>query len=83
VFLIAVGDLCVAASLAQLPVEVHTRHGLQVAGVPGMPNRGRGHQQANDTGYAKTLLINDQLLELEDVTACTVRLPGSGSSGTR
>lgn len=77
-FLIAVGDLCTAAGLAGLEVQVRPRegHGGSARGVPTAPSSPAGEQhQADDTGYPRTLAVGDHIVNLETIEACTVFAP--------
>lgn len=78
-FLIAIGDLCTAAGLAALEVQVRPgREDGEVArGVPRpRPSRDGGEPPADATGYPRTLVVGDRIVNLEDVEACTIYAPG-------
>ncbi len=74
-FLMSVGHLCAAAALARLDIEVVTGGGTRVRGVPSSPRPAEGDDHVNDTGYARTFRIADQLIALDDITACTIHSP--------
>lgn len=74
-FLITVGDVCAAAELAGLHVEVLVVDGSRVSGVPASLGRADRGEQINETGYARTFRINDALVNLDDILECAVRAP--------
>ena len=74
-FLITVADLCAAASLAALPVELVTRDGVRTGGVPGSLRRSAGAEQVDDSGYARTFRIDSRLVNLDEIVECTMRSP--------
>lgn len=78
-FLIAVGELCTAAGLAALEVQV--RPGLEdgeaACGVPRpWPSRDGGEPPAHATGFPPTFAVGDRIVNLEDIEACTIYAPG-------
>lgn len=75
-FLIAVGDLCTAAGLAGLHVQVRlrTEHGGGARGIP-HPGADSGGPQADDTGYGRMFAVADRIIDLEDVEECTIYSP--------
>jgi hypothetical protein len=74
-FLIAVGDLCVAAALAGLDIEARTTDGTRTVGVPGPLRHAEGDEEFDEAGYAWTLRIDDRVMSLEEIVECTVRAP--------
>jgi hypothetical protein len=77
-FLIAVGDLCTAAGLAGLEVEVRPNvdRSERIRGVP-YPHRAAdaGADTINETGYARPMAIGDHVIDLDDIHECTVYAP--------
>jgi len=78
-FLIAVDELCTAASLAGLDVELRERGtGTMIArGVPHSPSRMEAGRDGDDTGCAPVLVIDDRFVDLERVGACTIYPPAA------
>ncbi len=82
-FMIAVGDLCSAAGLAGLAVEIRAGggDGNAVRGVPQLLPGVDGGPQVDDTGYARTLVIDDHVVDLIQVKACTIFAPEAAPPG--
>jgi hypothetical protein len=75
-FLIAVGDLCGAARLAGLVVEVRLGgHGDLVRGVPRSHPAADEDDEVDDTGYTHALIVDDRIIDLETVEACMIFAP--------
>ncbi|MBV9817836.1 MAG: hypothetical protein JOZ07_05735 [Solirubrobacterales bacterium] len=74
-FMIAIVELCLSADLAGLRVEVLTTGGLQIEGVPTSIRQAEDEGQVDSTGYARTFRINDALVNLDDITQCTIHAP--------
>ena len=74
-FLIMVGDACVAAGLASLPVQLLLRDQARVQGIPSPSAESDTSQEVDHTGYAQDLLIEGSRVSLEDVVAFEVRSP--------
>ena len=72
-FLIIVGDACLAASLAGLPVDLQLADGTQHTGVPSCLSPTEGDNEFDGTGYAPGFLIGGDPVRLDAVIACTVR----------
>ena len=66
------GDMCAAASLARLSVEVITEDGKRVTGVPS-PHTPVDGDEVDHTGYANELLIDGQSVRLDTIVEITVR----------
>jgi hypothetical protein len=75
-FLIAVADLCGAASLAGLEVEVRPAGGPAetARGIP-HPHAASGGDEVEATGYGRTLAIDGRILNLDEVEQCTIFAP--------
>lgn len=73
-FLIAVCIICDAAQRARLKVVVTTMAGTEVVGVPAIGTATAG-DQLDDTGYARTLRIEDARINVDEVVSCTVNAP--------
>jgi hypothetical protein len=73
-FLIAVCIICDAAQRARLGVAVRTVTGIEVAGVPAIGAATAGDKLA-DTGYARTLRIDDARINVDEVVSCTINAP--------
>ncbi|HLI60523.1 MAG TPA: hypothetical protein VKV21_12760 [Solirubrobacteraceae bacterium] len=83
-FLIAVGDLCAAAGLAGLEVQVQPREdgGPAVRGVPSEPSSSpAARDQVDDIGYRRTLAVGDRIIDLESIVACTIYAPANEAGG--
>lgn len=75
-FLIAVGDLCTAAGLAELEVDLSWRgDGGGVRAIRGIPRPTRSCDELEEIGYARTLRVDDRVIEMQDVVACTLHAP--------
>ena len=76
-FFVMVGTVCENARIAQLPVRVVTRDGFRSTGVP----QPRSAQEAapdhevDHTGFARELLIGDEVVALDSVVELTFSLP--------
>jgi hypothetical protein len=75
-YLIAVGDMCVAAALGSLTVEVMTNRGTRYHGVPGSIRPATGLDEAGDSGYARTIRVDNALVDFGDIVECTIVAPG-------
>jgi hypothetical protein len=74
-FLTMLGDACVAAGLASIPVEVVLSDGSRMAGTPS-PQLATGEAPPiSDTGYSSLLLIDGSSLRLDDVVEFVIRTP--------
>jgi hypothetical protein len=62
-YIITVGDLCVAASLAKLEIEVVTNRGDEHSG------------EADDSGYERMFRIDSSVINLEEIVECTILAP--------
>ena len=71
-FLILVGDMCVTAARARLPVELEHLCGARIRGVPTYVARACGTEEVDHTGYGYTIRIDDATINLRDITRCTV-----------
>ena len=74
-FMITVGDVCAAAELAGLHVEVLIVDGSRVRGVPASLGRADQGEQVDETGYARTFRIDDALVNLDDILECAIHAP--------
>jgi hypothetical protein len=74
-FLTMLGDACVAAGLASIPVELLLSDGTRLAGTPS-PQLARGDgAPVDDTGYSSLLLIDGASTQLEKVVEFVIRTP--------
>jgi hypothetical protein len=77
-FLVMVGDVCLNARLASLPVEITLRDGTVVAGIP---NPREAEQtdgvEVDDTGFARELAIGDQIVPLDAVVEMRIVSPAA------
>lgn len=73
-FLTMLGDACVAAGLASMPVELLLSDGSRVSGTPS-PRPADGSPAVDDTGYSSLLLIDGASTQMEDVVEFVVRTP--------
>jgi hypothetical protein len=70
------GDACVAAGLASIPVDVLLRDGRRVGGMPSpRPASEESDDAVDATGYSSLLIINGDPLELEDIVEFVIRSP--------
>jgi hypothetical protein len=75
-FFVAVADLCTAASVAAMTVEILLESGRHVAGVPApVPAAGRAGEELDDSGYTRTLFIDGTAVDLGDVRRCCLIAP--------
>jgi hypothetical protein len=78
-FLIVVGDICAAATLAGLWVEVQTDAGARLFGTPAPIGAAYGVEEVDDTGYQQTVTIGDGTVNLDEIVQCTIRAPQDGA----
>lgn len=74
-YLIMLGDVCVAARIASLSVEVLTADGTRLSGVPAPQTPDADAEAVDDTGYANDLFIGGQCVPLDTVVEFVVRTP--------
>lgn len=74
-FLTMLGDACVGAGLASIPVEVLLRDGRRIVGTPSPQLADDGSAPVDEIGYANLLLIDGVSTQLEDVVEFVVRAP--------
>jgi hypothetical protein len=74
-FLIATGDMCAAASLAKLVVEVRTASGQQIQGVPSSVRSTEGRDEVDDTGYGRWFQIGGTVMRLDEIVKCSLSAP--------
>jgi hypothetical protein len=74
-FLIAVGDLCAAAELAGLRVEVLIGGGRRIGGIPASLRGAPRGKLLSETGYTRTFRVDDALVNLDDILECAVHAP--------
>jgi hypothetical protein len=80
-FFIAVADLCAAASLAGVQIEVLTGSGRRISGVPSAAPAARRHgEELDHTGYAGIMVINDVVVDLADIQRCSIFAPDAGDT---
>lgn len=72
-FLTMLGDACVAAGLASIPVELVLNDGKRMVGTPS-PQFAEDPPVA-ETGYSSLLLINGASTRLQDVVQFAIRTP--------
>jgi hypothetical protein len=73
-FLIAVGNLCIAAERASLTLVVTTTTGVEVTGVPHV-HEATPEEELDETGYARTFRIGDAVVNLDEVASAAIRQP--------
>ncbi|MFL5863036.1 MAG: hypothetical protein ACJ780_20045 [Solirubrobacteraceae bacterium] len=71
-FLILVGDICQAATRANLSVDVTRVDGTRVSGIPTEITPAFGAQEVDHTGYANRIRINQDEIQLQDIIQCTI-----------
>lgn len=74
-FLTTVGDVCVAAGLADIPVELALSDGTHLRGTPSPQPATPGQPSVGDTGYASLLRINGEVTQLERIVGLAIRSP--------
>lgn len=74
-FLTMLGDACVAAGLASIPVEVLLSDGSRIIGTPSPQPATAASPLVDETGYSSLLLINGVFTEVEDVVEFVIRSP--------
>ena len=84
-FFVMVGTVCENARIAQLPVRVMTRDGNQSAGVPQPQSAEEAapDHEVDHTGFARELLIGDEVVALDSVVELTFSLPDDGIANAR
>lgn len=75
-FLVMVGDACDGARLAGLPVEVTTRDGRRLCGVPSPREASTPWQEVDDTGFENELILGGAAVALDQVVELRLRRPG-------
>ena len=73
-FLIAVAELCTAAELAHLDVEIRTVDGDRTEGVPRSLRAG-AFERGDETDYSTAFCVSDRLVRLSDIVECTLCAP--------
>jgi hypothetical protein len=71
-FLIAVADLCAAASLARLEVELRTRGDEVVRGIPHPRYAPAAGHEADGAERGRVVVIDDHILRLDELEECTI-----------
>jgi hypothetical protein len=74
-FLIAVGELCLAAETGGLMIDIVTSDGASACGVPGAVRPTGSDRQVDDTGFARMFRVDGRIVDLAAVRACTIRAP--------
>lgn len=74
-FVTMIGDVCLAAGLAHIPVELLMRDGARVYGTPSPVVADLEHPPLGETGYASRLTIDGVETFLEDVVEFLIRSP--------
>jgi hypothetical protein len=74
-FVTMLGDVCLAAHLGRIPVELLLGDGVRVSGTPVPQVADGGSPPVSDTGYASWLLIGGCATHLEDVVELVIRAP--------
>ena len=76
-FLVMVGDACNSARLASLPVEVTTRDGRRLSGVPVPQEASTPQQEIDDTGFKNELILDGVSIALDQVVELRLRRPAA------
>jgi len=74
-FLTMLGDACVAAGVAGIPVELLLRDGRRMSGTPSARMANDGRQPLGETGYSSLLLIDGATAKLDEVVEFVIRTP--------
>lgn len=74
-FLTMLGDACVAAGSADIPVELTLEGGTHLLGTPSPQPASEGNPPVDETGYASLLRINGATTRLEEIVEFTIRTP--------
>lgn len=74
-FLTMLGDVCVAAGLGSMRVELLLSDGTRMGGTPSPHPGTEGGPPTDETGYSSTLLIDGVSAQVEDVVEFVVRTP--------
>lgn len=72
-FLTMTGDVCAAAGLANLDVEILLASGATTSGVPSSISG--TNTELDQTGYSNRLFVNGEPVALDDVVGFIVRTP--------
>jgi hypothetical protein len=78
-FLVTIYELCLAAELGHLYVEVETRSGQRHIGIPAVDDE-LGHDWPYH-GLPATVDVDHTPLALDQITSCTIYQPPSGQNG--
>ena len=75
-FIIAVGDVCAAAQLGGLEVEICLRDGVTARGVPGsVRSASSDADEVDASGYSRTFRVARRLVALDEIVECTIHAP--------
>ena len=74
-FLTMIGDMCAAAGVANITVEVMLADGTTASGVPSPRFSGNADSTLRETGYSNLLRLDDEWIHLETVVGFVVRTP--------
>jgi hypothetical protein len=74
-FLTMVGDVCVAAGVAGITVELLLSDGRRVTGVPSPQAPDNESRPVGDTGYSSLLVVDGSPTRLEDVVEFLIHSP--------
>jgi hypothetical protein len=74
-FLTMLGDVCTAAGLASISVEILLTDGSRMAGTPSPQPSAGTSARMGETGYAQRLFIDGSSAQMEEVVEFVVRSP--------
>ena len=74
-FMTMIGDACVAARLADIPVELLLTDGSTVRGIPAVDPAADFEDAADETGYTSRLRVDGTDVALGDVAEFLIRRP--------
>ena len=74
-FLTMLGDVCVAAGVAGITVELLLSDGRRVTGIPSPQPADNDSRPVSDTGYSSLLLMDGAPTQLEDVVEFLIHSP--------
>ena len=78
-FWISIYDLCLAAELARLSIEVHTESGLRTAGIPTIVGKLDPDCLEQDSRAPPPVIeIGGQTIVVDQVVTCAIFAPGAG-----
>jgi hypothetical protein len=78
-FLILIYELCLTAELAHLSVEIHTRSGERIVGVPTVVTDDADPEWPDHDGLSPIVAVNAEPIIIGQIAACMILAPISAA----